>query len=67
MLLEENMTISKDCFKSSARAGMRRWFAGQVLIKMGNGKIRWRKHCFITEISRESCQKVITWDSISYP
>lgn len=36
-----------------------------VLIEMGGEKIRWRKRCFITEISRESCQKVTTCDSIS--
>lgn len=43
MLLKENITIGKECFKSSLCTGMRRWFTGEVLIKMGNEEIRWRK------------------------
>lgn len=31
----------KWCFNSPACAGRRRWFAAQVLIKIGNEKIKW--------------------------
>lgn len=30
------------------------------LIKMGNEKILWRKHHFVTQVSGDSCPKAVT-------